>query len=467
MHIGSRRILQSFMGMAALIFFMGGFPGSAPAADTLFPVATGPLTIDSAVATALAENPDIGMARDAVKMARESVEATRALFRPTISLSGEYSAGDAPSAYLFKTIDQRELPLNTDFNDPGTFTNLEAGVTLQWNLYKGGRDHIDTRLARSGITAQTADRKTREDQVVSSVIDLFFAALKARDYVAIARQSVETVEEQLKIMKVRFRAGGLLKSDILSLKVRLASARQRWVESRNLYTTTLTALFNVMGRRVDDAAVLDDTCECPITFPDTVAAAHAVALEKRPEMARAATRINQARLSLERAQSGYLPRVDLQARYYLDNEDPAVDPDNSNYTAAVSMNWPIYTGGALASQCSRAALAVDQALKHKKKMALAVFQDVRRAYLNHQDAMQRYEVAKTSVEMAEESLLLVKKRYGGGSETVTRYLEAELARNQARINRATAFFDEKTALSDMARAMGVLSDIWTQEKQAQ
>ena len=66
--------------------------------------------------------------------------------------------------------------------------------------------------------------------------------------------------------------------------------------------------------------------------------------------------------------------------------------------------------------------------------------------------------------MAEESLGLVKKRYEGGSVPVTRYLETELARNKAEINRAAAFYDKKIAKSEIARAMGILSQIWKEER---
>ncbi len=99
-------------------------------------------------------------------------------------------------------------------------------------------------------------------------------------------------------------------------------------------------------------------------------------------------------------------------------------------------------------------------MKTKKKIKLAIHQDVKTAYNNLEDAKQRLKVTQSSIHMAEESLALVKKRYEGGSESVTRYLEAELARNRAWINRTTAFYDKKIAISDIGRSMGLLSEIW-------
>jgi outer membrane protein TolC len=58
------------------------------------------------------------------------------------------------------------------------------------------------------------------------------------------------------------------------------------------------------------------------------------------------------------------------------------------------------------------------------------------------------------VDKAEESLDLVKKQYEGGSATVTRYLEAELDSNQARIRAIAARYDREKARAEIGRAIG-------------
>ncbi|MBF0204908.1 MAG: TolC family protein [Desulfamplus sp.] len=418
------------------------------------------LTIEDAIQTALEQNPDIGMARDGVKIAEEALKKTDALFKPRVTLFSELSTGDAPSAYLFKTIDQRSFQPNTDFNDPGTFTNIQTGVNVNLNLYKGGIDSLDTRVAQSDVREKRAITDQTENMIVSSVIKLFFSVLKADEYVKIAKQSVETVQEQARIMTVRFQGGGVLKSDLLSLEVRLSEAKKDLVESQNLYTTTTNAFNVLLGNRPDDDIELARNCKCPITFPGTYQEAVVIAMEKRPEILHAKEMIQKARLSLKKADATYLPNVDLNARWYIGSDDLKVNGGSDNYTAAMTMNWDIYTGNTTQSDIVMAKHGLNLALKNLDKTELAIHQDVRQAYLNHENAIQRLEVAGKSVDMADESLVLVKQRYEGGSDSVTRYLEAELARNRAMLNSASAFYDEKIALSDIAKAMGILSTIW-------
>ena len=64
---------------------------------------------------------------------------------------------------------------------------------------------------------------------------------------------------------------------------------------------------------------------------------------------------------------------------------------------------------------------------------------------------------KNFLSPAEESLSLVAQQYEGGSATVTRYLEAELACNQARLSQAAAINDREKAVADIARAIGYLA----------
>ncbi len=420
------------------------------------------LTIEEAVQISLEQNPDIAMVRNNVRIAREALERTDALFRPHISFYTEVSTGDAPSAYLVKSIDQRDLPPDVIFNDPGIFNNIETGLHLSLNLYKGGIDSLTVRMARSDIREKRAVTEQTENLIISSVIRLFFSVLKAQEYIDIARQSVDTVQEQARIMNVRFKGGGVLKSDLLSLEVRLADAKKDLLHSKNIYSITLSALNVLLGRNPDNIMKLAESCECPISFPGSYQEAVVIAMEKRPEVLKAREMLQQAGFELKKAGAGYLPRVDLNAKWYLDSDTLKLNASNNNYTAAVVMNWDIYTGQSTESDLAMAEYAMEFARKNMKKTELAIYQDVKRAYLNHEDALQRIEVAGKSVEMADESLSLIKQRYEGGSEPVTRYLEAELARNRSRMNGAAAFYDEKITLSNIAVSMGILSRIWKQ-----
>ena len=71
-------------------------------------------------------------------------------------------------------------------------------------------------------------------------------------------------------------------------------------------------------------------------------------------------------------------------------------------------------------------------------------------------------MATSTVETAGETFGLVKQQYEGGSADITRYLEAELAYNRARMHETTAYFDREIARAHIARSIGS----WTGDRQA-
>ena len=111
------------------------------------------ISVAQAVHLALNRNPDLAAARERVHQAEARLEAAQAAFFPALAFDAGYLRGDAPSAYLFKRIDSRELPAVVDFNDPGEFGNAEAGATLRWTLWDAGRRGLARSQAQHTVAA--------------------------------------------------------------------------------------------------------------------------------------------------------------------------------------------------------------------------------------------------------------------------------------------------------------------------
>ena len=429
-------------------------PPQSAASDADICQPEGNLTLNDAIRTAVANNPDQKITLERIAQAESQVERTKAAFYPTIGIYTEYMQGDAPSAYLFKTIDQRQLPAGTDFNTPGWFENYETGVNAGWNLFNGGRDRLQKQMAISGLEISRMYRQGVQNALVASVIHTYYVALAAREHIQIATESIATVREQLRVMQVRFAAGGALKSDILSLEVRMAQAREEQISSQNRFNTALAALANVLGVNPDTSLELTAGDLPGLDLPDDYPTGLSRALEQRPDLRRLRERVRQMRLSLDLARSAYLPRLDFRARYYVDDDDLNVDPDRDNWTAAMTLNWELFNGFAISADTRRASAELREALLADHRTLLAVKLDVKNAYLRLQEAQARLEVARAAVASGEESLQLVRQQYEGGSATITRYLEAELDRNRSRLRSVTAFYDRQKALAAVARATG-------------
>ena len=413
-----------------------------------------PLSLKKAIAVGLKNNPEVLMAYARIKRASAMLKRAKSAFYPYVGIYSEYVQGDAPSAFLFKSIDQRKMPAGTDFNHPGWFENFEAGVKAGVNLYNGGKDLLGHDMAKLDLELSRLDHKGINNRITEMVIRAFYDALAGKNFIAVATESVETVRSQVRIMEVRFKFGGALKTDILSLKVRVAASEEALVRSKNQYLIALAALAEILGLEPDIDLNLRENMQAAVAIIEDVVAATKSAVKNRPELKSIRQKLRQSEMAAGRVRAGYLPRIDLMTHYYHDDPDMQYSADRENWTAGIYASWDLFTGFSTKNEEKSAVANVHELLAKDRQVLLAIKFDVKKAYLNYHEAKERLKVAQSGVHTAKETLRLVKKQYEGGSANITRYLEAELDYTRGRNRKTAAFFDREKAMADIARATG-------------
>ncbi|WP_179953280.1 TolC family protein [Desulfobotulus mexicanus] len=402
-------------------------------------------------------NPDMEEARARILEADALFREAGSGFWPVFGVSLAWTQGDAPSSYLFKTIDQRRLPQDVNFNDPGSFHNAEAVLWGRMQLYDGGRTGIFRQMADMGRKEAALGLEHRGNRLGAAVIQTFFHVKAAEEFLGIAEESIAAVSRQLEVMEVQYRGGGVLKSDLLSLEVRLAEVMEEKVRSENRLKMASSALSGLLGfcpgqgirpGRAD--LVLPD-------MPLEGDAAMALALEHRADLKAMKISMQRYRKAVDAEGRRMLPGVTLQGRYWHDDPDAAFDKNRENWEVSLKASWEIFDGfsrkagkeGALARKAGEEARA--------RKLILVVRQEVEEGLSAVSGAKARHRVAQRAVALAGESLDLVRRQYEGGAVDVTRYLQAELDYNRARVRRTAAFYDQEGARADLARALGLLA----------
>ena len=414
----------------------------------------GSLTLPDVLEIARTNNPDILMAAARIERARALLDKSAAAFYPRVNVYTEYLQGDAPSAYLFKTIDQRKLPPDVDFNDPGWFENYESGVSAGINLFNGGRDGLNREMAKTGLTISQLNRDGIENQVMATAIGAYYDVRAAANFTAVAAASVETTRSQLRIMEIRFQSGGALKTDLLSLQVRMAESEEILVQSRNRHRLAKAALAEMLGVEPEVPFALAEAGPHTFKVPEDPSTALNHALVHRPELASVREKLRRSKMALDAARAGYWPQLDFMTRYYADDPEMRYSSARDNWTAGLYLNWNIFDGFETKSDRAEALSQLQEAMAADRKTLLAVKFDVKKAYLNLDEAQERLKVAAANVKTAKETYGLVKRQYEGGSADITRYLEAELAFSRARMRETKAYFDREKARAQIARAIG-------------
>jgi outer membrane protein TolC len=432
------------------------------AAHPLEPIPEGPLDLEEAIRIAVANNPDRQMAAARIRQSEAVLKQAEAAFYPNLAFYTEYLGGNAPSAYLFKKLDQRDFSLSGDLNNPGTWDNFESGLNARWNLFSGGRDRLNRDMTAIGREISRLDHQAVTNALAASVIRSYYDYLTADAFLAIAHRSVATVDDQLRVMQVRYHEGAALKSDLLSLQVRRAEAQEEEVRSRNRRELARAALATILGAGTDTLLAPEKSATTNLDIPEHFDAGFAYALAHRPEVRGLHEKVRQSRMAVDKARTGYIPSIDAFGRLYYDDENMDYDFDEENWIAGILFNWQLFQGFSTSARKNEAQAVFEAMLQEDRKSTLAVELEVKTAYLALEEARARLEVAHSRVANADETLILVRRQYEGGSATITRYLEAELARSQAHMSRAASLYDREKAVADVARAIGHLSIVYAE-----
>jgi len=259
------------------------------------------------------------------------------------------------------------------------------------------------------------------------------------------------VEAQLALAKARFGAGTAVRSDVLSVDVRLAEVREELIKAQNRLALSQAALNAILGVELERPFVLS-----PESRVDALEArleeVRKAALERRPEVARLRKErvIGEERLRLARAE--YLPTLNVVAAYDLDSQNCSRLEDSWQVGVALHLN--LFDGFATAAKVRQARHNLEEIKALERRLELDIQLEAKEAFLSVQEARDRIRVAAKSVRQAEESLRIIETRYRGEIALGTEVIDAQVALTGARTRLVTARFAEQIALARLRRAIG-------------
>lgn len=220
-----------------LLFVFGG-SAAAQVADTLS------LSLEEAVALALSEGEEVGLAKARVDAAGSGLAAARAAFLPQVGTALTFTKTFAsvfegapfslPDSLRFEpdpsgTLDERVTYLEDMAPMAGLgglgqmFGNLPFGrenaylgvVTAEQVLYAGGRIRAGLAMAREGLEA--AERQSEEERAALEleVTRAYYGVLLARAFETIADTALQQAEAFLAEERLRHDAGRTSELDVL------------------------------------------------------------------------------------------------------------------------------------------------------------------------------------------------------------------------------------------------------------
>lgn len=413
------------------------------------------LDIPKTLRIALGNNPDYGIVFQRIKQVRGMHIQADSAFFPQVGLQVRYFHADSPLAFLGTKLDQRKLSLAGNLNNPGDFGSGRVSLGVQYQLNLGGAEFFNRFITRLEVEISRHERDKVLNVLVSSVIEVYYNILASKKYLQIAEESVKTVSSQLRETSLKFKGGSALKSDVLSLEVRLASTKEEVIRARNRHHLLTNSLAVLMGLDPGAEITLKEKDWEPGVLPENYEKAVLVALKNRPEISVALKRYHQGEYQRRLALSRYFPNIEAFGNYYFEDRDFSYSIKRDNWQVGMGLSMSLFDGLRTYGAVKTALGKKGEAYLAYRKTLLQIKHQVKRAYRNLEEAKERVQVLSLAVKQAEENLSLVKKQFEGGAATITKYLDGELALKSSRFQLTSAQYDLKKARVNIGHALGL------------
>lgn len=416
----------------------------------------GPMTLQQAIDYAIGNNAEIGIMQARIDQAEAQLGESLASFYPQVKASLSYQHTDNPAQAFAMIIAQRRLDFaGTNFNHPGGVDNYRPQFTASYALFRGGQDYYRQQAAQLGLESSELEKTATRDHLINNVTAAYYGYLAANDAHKLSLRSIEAVESELRQSRIKYEAGTLLKSDVLSLEVQLAEAKDDEIHAIHGIEIAKAMLKTLLGMDSDQDFAIDITTANTLpAAPENFETLLTKAIAHHPALLAAEKRVAIAEQKLNIAQAAHLPRADAFVSYGSDSKDLTYSTNRDNVSAGVMVEVDVFSGFATQEKVHQAEHELTAAKESTRQSRLQIEQQVKTARLKLLEALNRQQISVSAVEASEEALRQVFEQRQAGVVTVTRYLEAEVARDRAQTREISARYDALRAEADLKQATG-------------
>ena len=419
------------------------------------------LTLHDAATIALEKNPLRKAALADRKAASAGVREAQSFLMPHLTLSEEATRGNDPVYVFGSRLRQRRFTTDdfalNQLNTPSPYGNFATRFGGTWSLFDSFASWRGINRAREMNIAASHQLERTDQEILFRVVQSYYGVLLAAKQLEVANQAETTANSIMDRSQVRFDAGLVVESDLLSAKVRLASREQELIRARNNVELARAQLNTAMGVSVDTPYQPADALTERNLTVDPLPDLEQKALTTRPDLKRIETQQSAQELSVAIAKSSFGPRLNAFAGWELDNPTFLAGGGGNNWLGGIELQIDLFQGGAKRAALSRERANAEKIAALKQAASNAVRLEVREAYYDQDASRQQVEVARTAITQAQESLRIDQDRYDGGLLTITDLLGAEESARRAQGDYWQAVYQYHISSANLELACGNLN----------
>jgi outer membrane protein TolC len=333
----------------------------------------------------------------------------------------------------------------------GPFNYFDARLSLTQSLFSF-HDIEQERAAEERLKSANYSLKDARELVVLAVGNEYLLAIASAARIETAVAQVENAQALYNKAVDQLKAGLTPSIDALRAQVELQTREQQLIAARNDYAKQKLSLARIIGLPTGQEFVLTEKAPYEALTPQPVEVYLQQAYSSRADYRAAQAQVRAAEFVRHGATAGHYPTFDLSANF----GDIGATPGQSNGTWQVNggVNIPIFAGGKTHSDVLEAEEQLKQARSQLNDLRGRIDYEVRASLLDLNSAAQQVEVARSSVDLAEQALAQSRDRFTAGVTDNLEVVQAQEAAASAHESYIESLYAHNLAKVELARAIG-------------
>lgn len=387
-------------------------------------------TINSALASAYNNNPTLNAQRAATRAADENISIAKSGYRPTITANANIGLSRSilnTSGTTTNVFGQTVIPGSTQTD----LVPRGFGVVINQTLWDSYLTRNNVNAAEAAVSASQQALRNAEQNILFNGAAAYLDVLRDRSIVTFQRRNLEFLNEQVRSEQTRFEVGEATRTDVAQARASRAAAQAAVSLAAANLKSSEAVYRQIIGK---DPKKLSPVKGVGRKIPGSTGKGIAIAQSEHPAIKSTEFLVDQAIFNVKAAESGLLPRVDLQAQAGRNYQTNSSTTSATNQSVTATLSVPIYQGGAQSGQIrqnketlGQRRIEVDESVDSVRAAVVSSYSQYQGAKASFAANQEQLKAAKLALEGAVEERKVGQRTTLDVLDTQTQVINAQIA----------------------------------------
>ncbi len=366
------------------------------------------LTWKDCVQEALDNHPDLFSARARIAQREADKIIARSIMLPQIEGDARYERSDAS---------------NRNESDLYSY-----GLTGRQLLFDGFKTSFEVKAASEQIRSAQYNYDLVSSEVRERLRTAFIELLRSQELLKITEDIVQRRKQNAELVKLRYEAGREHRGSLLTAEANLAQAQFETSQAKRSIDLVQKKLTKELGRK----EFLPIHVVGDLTVPTVIREERSFLelAEDHPSVKNLSAATEAARFGVKALKRDFFPKI--YADGHIGRTDSDWPPGEDEWSAGVSLSFPLFEGGSRFAGVSRAESELNQRESDERSGRDGVLLQLEQAWTEYEDAVDGVRVQEKFLEAARERSRIARAQYGTGLISFDNWtiIEDELVRTE-------------------------------------